>query len=45
MYREEFSRNHPERPAGTVTLMLHTFIGKDGNGVEKIVRPPLREYI
>ena len=39
-YREA---GHPGR--GTVTLMLHTFVGQDADSVESIVRGPLKAYL
>ncbi len=30
---------------GTVTLMLHTFVGPDADSVERAVRQPLKEYL
>lgn len=43
-YRDAWSRaGHAGR--GTVTLMLHTFVGQDAAEVESIVRGPMKAYL
>ncbi len=44
VYRKAWAdAGHPGR--GTVTLMLHTFLGTDENEVKEIVRRPMKEYL
>ena len=43
-YREVLAANHPER-AGHVTLMLHTFLGRDLESVRAQVWEPLVRYL
>lgn len=43
-YREVLACCHPDRP-GHVTLMLHTFLGRDTKDVHARVREPLRRYL
>jgi natural product biosynthesis luciferase-like monooxygenase protein len=44
IYRRAWSENgHPG--TGTVTLMLHTFVGKSDAAVKEIVRQPMRQYL
>lgn len=43
-YRDEWrAAGHPG--AGTVTLMLHTFVGEDDDVVHEIVREPMKNYL
>jgi len=43
-YRAAWSEaGHPG--SGTVTLMLHTFVGRDAASVESSVRQPLKDYL
>ena len=44
LYRRVWKEaGHPGR--GTVTLMLHTFIGESDEGVKTIVREPMKRYL
>jgi natural product biosynthesis luciferase-like monooxygenase protein/amino acid adenylation domain-containing protein len=44
IYRQAWSeQGHPAQ--GTVTLMLHTFVGTDNDEVREIVRQPMRQYL
>lgn len=44
VYRKAWAEaGHPGR--GTVTLMLHTFLGTDENEVRETVRQPMKEYL
>lgn len=43
-YRQAWAENgHPGQ--GTVTLMLHTFVGQRDDEVREIVRQPMRQYL
>lgn len=44
-YRDSLERNGFDPGLGTVTLMLHTFMGTDTNKVKAKVRKPFREYL
>lgn len=44
-YREAYAGHHPQRPAGTVSLMLHTYVGREDEDVRSVVRRPMREYL
>jgi natural product biosynthesis luciferase-like monooxygenase protein len=44
LYRQAW-RENGHAGGGHVTLMLHTFVGKDSGAVRKIVREPLQAYI
>ena len=44
IYREAWDEAG-HRGRGTVTIMLHTFIGEDVDEVREIVRGPMREYL
>jgi natural product biosynthesis luciferase-like monooxygenase protein len=44
-YREARARCGLDPAAGHVTLMLHTFVGEDLQGVRRIVRAPFIEYL
>ncbi|HYG99267.1 MAG TPA: MupA/Atu3671 family FMN-dependent luciferase-like monooxygenase [Terriglobales bacterium] len=44
LYRESFAANHAPR-TGTVSLMLHTFVGADLATVREKVRAPMIEYL
>lgn len=44
LYREAWDKaGHPGK--GSVTLMLHTFVGEDGDEVREIVRAPMKNYL
>jgi natural product biosynthesis luciferase-like monooxygenase protein len=44
IYRQAWrDSGHPG--AGTVTLMLHTFVGESDTAVKEIVRQPMRQYL
>jgi len=43
IYRESYRKNHAGR--GHVTLMLHTFLGRDPESVRETVRKPFRDYL
>ncbi|BAY07129.1 MupA/Atu3671 family FMN-dependent luciferase-like monooxygenase [Calothrix sp. NIES-2098] len=44
IYRQAWAENgHPGK--GTVTLMLHTFVGENDDAVKEIVRQPMRHYL
>ncbi len=44
IYREAWrAAGHPGR--GTVTLMLHTFVGEDDDEVHDLVRAPMKRYL
>jgi natural product biosynthesis luciferase-like monooxygenase protein len=44
IYRQAWEENnHPGK--GTVTLMLHTFVGQSADTVKEIVRQPMRQYL
>ena len=48
IYRQAWRRAHPVPPggrAGTVTLMLHTFLGDDEEAVRETVRAPFTQYL
>ena len=44
LYREELARHQPGR-RGTVTIMLHTFVGEDDDEVKDVVREPMVSYL
>lgn len=44
-YRRALRARHGEGRKGTVTLMLHTFLGRDRKAVLEKVRAPFREYL
>jgi natural product biosynthesis luciferase-like monooxygenase protein len=44
-YRTALRESHGSGARGTVSLMLHTFIGPDPEAVEAKVRSPFREYL
>jgi phthiocerol/phenolphthiocerol synthesis type-I polyketide synthase E len=43
-YRAAMAQHHPGRP-GTVTLMVHTFVGEEMEDVRKVVKGPFTEYL
>jgi natural product biosynthesis luciferase-like monooxygenase protein len=44
IYRQAWAdNNHPGQ--GTVTLMIHTFVGDSDDAVREIVRQPMRQYL
>lgn len=44
IYRQAWEENnHPGK--GTVTLMIHTFVGHSDDSVKEIVRQPMRQYL
>jgi natural product biosynthesis luciferase-like monooxygenase protein len=44
VYRQAWmDNNHPGQ--GTVTLMIHTFVGDSDDAVREIVRQPMRQYL
>jgi natural product biosynthesis luciferase-like monooxygenase protein len=44
VYRQAWAENnHPGK--GTVTLMIHTFVGESDDAVREIVRQPMRQYL
>jgi natural product biosynthesis luciferase-like monooxygenase protein len=46
-YRKAYAAAPPQPgagPTGTVTLMMHAFVGDDAAGVRRRVREPLKEY-
>jgi len=45
IYREARAAAGHDPDAGQVTLMLHTFVGKDDEEVRRIVRDPMKEYL
>ena len=45
LYRENRANHGFPAHTGTVSLMLHTFVGDDLDDVYEIVREPLREYL
>ena len=44
-YRAALRKAHGEAAAGKVSLMLHTFLGRDVAAVKAKVRTPFREYL
>ena len=44
-YRQSLRAHHGEDVAGKVSLMLHTFLGRDLEQVRAQVREPFREYL
>jgi natural product biosynthesis luciferase-like monooxygenase protein len=44
-YRDSLERAGFDRDSGKVSLMLHTFMGPDLDGVKAKVRKPFREYL
>lgn len=45
LYRDALRVHHPERFPGHVSLMLHTFVGRDLDTVRAIVRQPFITYL
>ncbi len=45
IYREARAEVGLDPDAGTVTLMLHTFVGDDDDRVRDIVREPMKDYL
>lgn len=45
IYREMHARERGKRRAGTVTVMLHTFLAPRQDAVERIVKAPLVDYL
>src|SRR6185369_5028093 len=45
LYRDARERSGLSREGGTVTLMLHTFVGEDRESVRATVRGPFIEYL
>jgi natural product biosynthesis luciferase-like monooxygenase protein len=45
LYREARERAGFDPATGTVTLMLHTFVGEDDDQVRKLVRGPMKSYL
>jgi len=45
LYREALRTHHPDRLPGHVTLMLHTFLGRDLDTVRATVREPFISYL
>jgi natural product biosynthesis luciferase-like monooxygenase protein len=44
IYRQAWAENH-HPGQGTVTLMIHTFVGESDAAVKEIVRQPMRQYL
>ena len=44
-YRAALAQEHGEDVQGIVSLMLHTFVGPDGDAVRRRVWKPFREYL
>jgi len=44
-YRRAWAEAHGGEAGGKVTLMLHTFVGRDTEAVRRKVRAPFREYL
>lgn len=44
LYRQAWT-DHGHAGQGTVTLMLHTFVGESDAAVKEIVRQPMRQYL
>ncbi|WP_373542541.1 MupA/Atu3671 family FMN-dependent luciferase-like monooxygenase [Chamaesiphon sp.] len=44
IYRQAWAENH-HPGQGTVTLMIHTFVGENDAAVREIVRQPMRQYL
>jgi natural product biosynthesis luciferase-like monooxygenase protein len=44
IYRQAWAENH-HSGQGTVTLMIHTFVGESDAAVKEIVRQPMRQYL
>ncbi|MEX2577608.1 MAG: MupA/Atu3671 family FMN-dependent luciferase-like monooxygenase [Verrucomicrobiales bacterium] len=44
-YREARAEAGFDPDGGTVTLMLHTFVGEDDERVKEIVREPMKDYL
>lgn len=44
-YRQARADAGHDPAAGTVTCMLHTFVGEDDSEVRKIVREPMKDYL
>lgn len=45
LYREKFKAQGENPQKGLVTVMLHTFLGKNNSDVEKKVKKPLKAYL
>ncbi|MEX0937687.1 MAG: MupA/Atu3671 family FMN-dependent luciferase-like monooxygenase [Pirellulales bacterium] len=45
IYREARAENGLDPDGGTVTLMLHTFVGDDDDQVRELVRGPMKKYL
>jgi natural product biosynthesis luciferase-like monooxygenase protein len=45
IYRQSLAEHDHDPSAGTVSLMLHTFVGEDLNAVKEKVRKPLCNYL
>ena len=44
-YREVWGKQNHNKPAGTVSLMVHTFLGADGDRVRQDIREPFGAYL
>jgi len=44
-YREARAEAGLDPAGGTVTCMLHTFVGEDNDAVRELVREPMKEYL
>jgi natural product biosynthesis luciferase-like monooxygenase protein len=44
IYRQAWTE-HGHRGQGTITLMIHTFVGDSNDAVKEIVRQPMRHYL
>ncbi|KIN39894.1 MupA/Atu3671 family FMN-dependent luciferase-like monooxygenase [Bacillus subtilis] len=45
LYREKREENGHDPEAGTVAVMLHTYVGEQDDEVKDLVREPLRDYL
>jgi len=45
LYRESLAKHGHDPRSGKVTMMMHTFIGEDGQAVLRKVRAPLTKYL
>lgn len=45
LYRESLARHGHDPASGTVTMMIHTFLGEDPQAVQEKVRGPLTKYL
>lgn len=45
IYREARRLNGHDAQAGSITLMLHTFVGEDTDSVRELVREPMKAYL